>query len=129
MMVEATLRGENCRLVLRIERYERPQTTTGSDGNWLVGEVELDIGITGSFKARQQVSILTDELESFRDQLQALDRHLTGEATLHHVESQLGATITLKAGRARSPATFARTSALHCTSSRSPSTNPSSAKR
>jgi hypothetical protein len=99
MAAEATLRGDHCQLVLRVERYERPQETTGIGGNWLVGEVQLDVGMVGSFKARRRISVLTTELKDFRDQLQTLDRDLAGEATLHNLESQLGATVTLKAGK------------------------------
>jgi hypothetical protein len=99
MPIEAMLRADGACLVLQVERYESPATTTGTDANWLVARVALDVGRTAIFTARVEVTVLTDELEAFRDELRLLDRELTGEATLHHLESQLGATITLKSGK------------------------------
>jgi hypothetical protein len=99
MSIEATLRAEGACLLLQVERYESPATTTGTQANWLVARVALDVGRTAIFTAKVKVSLLADELESFRDELRVLDRELTGEATLHHLESQLGATITLKSGK------------------------------
>jgi hypothetical protein len=93
------LRAQGACLVLQIERYEWPATTTGTDANWLVARVALDVGRTAIFTAKLEVTVRTDELQSFRDELRALDRELTGEATLHHLESQMGATITLKSGK------------------------------
>jgi hypothetical protein len=40
-------------------------------------------------------------LERFRDELRALDRDRTGEATLTHQEEQFGATVRLGAAEAR----------------------------
>jgi len=99
MPIEAAVRAEGACLVLRVERYESPARTTGMDANWLVGRVALDVGRTDIFTAKVEVSVLASELESFRDELQVLDRELTGEATLHHLESQIGVTITLKSGK------------------------------
>lgn len=98
-MVEASIRGEGCRLVLRVERYAYPEETAGSDANWLDGEVELTVATGGSYRARERVSLVTDELERFRDQLRSLDADLEGEATLEHLEEQMGLTVRLEAGR------------------------------
>ena len=98
MPVDAVVRGHGFRLALHVERYERPQDTTGSDANWLVAAVELDLGNTGAFTAKHGVSLFTPDLERFRDALRALDRDLSGEATLHHIESQLELTIKLNKG-------------------------------
>jgi hypothetical protein len=99
MTVDAGVRGHGFRLVLHVERYERPQDTTGSDANWLVGAVELDVGTTGAFTAKHRVSLFTSDLDRFRNELRALDRDLSGEATLHHIESQVKVTIKLTDGR------------------------------
>ena len=39
--MEATVAGHGCRLVLRVSAYEWPDEVSGSDANWLRGEVEL----------------------------------------------------------------------------------------
>src|SRR6266702_308554 len=49
--MEATVAGHGCRLVLRVSAYEWPDEVSGSDANWLTGEVELQAGRTGVFHA------------------------------------------------------------------------------
>ena len=49
--MEATVAGHGCRLVLRVSAYEWPDEVSGSDANWLTGEVELQAGRTGAFHA------------------------------------------------------------------------------
>jgi len=95
MAIEANLHGEGCRLTLRGERYEPSGLSTGDDGNWVSGEVELKVGLLGSFRARLRVSLRTFELVSFRDSLRDLDLEQTGEAELTHVEEQFGANVRL----------------------------------
>lgn len=73
--------------------------TSGADANWVVGEVELQAGSAGHFTGRQAVSMRTDEMERFRDELRALMDSLTGEASLSHLERRFGAKVTLRAGR------------------------------
>ena len=96
---ELSLRGEGCRLVLRIDRYAYPAVTTGSDANWLAGEVELTAGTTGAYRAAHRVALRTDELMHFRDQLRRLERASTGEAHFEHLEEQVGITVRLSAGK------------------------------
>jgi hypothetical protein len=98
-LIEASICGERCRLVLRIDRYAYPAVTTGSDANWLAGEVELTAGETGSFRATHRVALRTDELAEFRDQLRRLERESSGEAYFEHLEEQVGITVRLSAGK------------------------------
>jgi len=95
--MEATIAGEGCVLLLRIFSYERPGET-GSDANWLTSEVELTATRTGKFHAKTSVALRTEELETFRDQLRILKDTLSGEATLEHLEDQVGCTIRLSKG-------------------------------
>jgi hypothetical protein len=97
MTIEATVAGDGCKLVLRVSGYERPQLDSGADANWLQGEVEL-VTAGGAFRARQGVSLRTEELAAFRDQLAGLVETLNGEAVLEHMEEELGCTIKLKSG-------------------------------
>lgn len=62
MAIEAAVHGQGSRLVVRVERYEFPDETTGSDANWVVGEVDLT-GSGGAFRARVRVTLRTDELQ------------------------------------------------------------------
>jgi hypothetical protein len=99
MRVEVSLCAEGCRLVLRIDRYAYPAATSGSDANWLAGEVELKAGRTGNYRASHRVALRTDELAGFRDQLRELKRAASGEAYFEHVEEQVGITVRLSAGK------------------------------
>jgi len=95
--MEATVAGHGCRLVLRVSAHERPDEVSGSDANWLTGEVELRAGRTGVVHARHGAALRTKELAQFRDQ--EVVASLNGTATLHHLESQVGCTIDLANGR------------------------------
>jgi hypothetical protein len=97
MTSEATVAGDGCKLILRVSGYERPQLDSGADAIWLQGEVEL-VTAGGAFRARQDVSLRTEELVAFRDQLAGLVETLNGEAVLEHMEEKLGCTIKLKSG-------------------------------
>jgi hypothetical protein len=96
---EVSLRGDGCSLVLRVDRYAYPAATTGSDANWLAGEVELTAGQTGTYRGKHRVALRTDELAELRDQLRRLDRSSTGEAHFEHLEEQVGITLRLSAGK------------------------------
>jgi hypothetical protein len=99
MALEVSLRAERCRLVLRVDRYAYPSVTSGSDANWLAGEVELIAGETGSYRASHRVALRTGELAHFRDELRRLDRDSAGEAHFEHLEEQVGITLRLSAGQ------------------------------
>jgi hypothetical protein len=95
---EAAIAGDGFRLVLRVSGYERPALHSADDANWLVGEAELTASSRGSFSGSLAVSLRTEELAAFRDQLARAVERLDGEATLTHMESQVGCTIRLKRG-------------------------------
>jgi len=99
MTVNAAVRAHGFDLTLHVERYERPREPTGSDANWLVGTITLNVGTTGAFTAKHQVSLFTSDLERFTDELRVLDRDLSGEAALHHIEGQLELHIKLASGK------------------------------
>ena len=98
-MVEAAIAGEGFRLVLRVLGYERPQLDSGADANWLTGEAELTVDPLGSFRATQSVALRTEEVAAFREELANLLEVLDGEATLDHMEEQVGCTVTLRRGK------------------------------
>lgn len=98
MAIEANLRGDGFRLAIRAERYEPSGLSTGDDANWVSGEVELAVGSIGSFRGKLRVSLRTQELERFRDELRALEADYTGEATLTHLEGQFEATVRMTDG-------------------------------
>jgi hypothetical protein len=83
----------------RTDGYQFPDIQTGSDANWLKAEAELKVSGSGTFAARHELWLFTPDLASFRDALRTLDRDLSGDATLEHVEDQVRIAITLAAGR------------------------------
>jgi len=98
-MREATIAGDEFRLVLRVSGYERPTLESGADANWLVGEAELEAESSGTFRARRAVALRTEEVEAFHGELAQLVEQLEGEATLRHMEDEVGCTIRLRRGR------------------------------
>jgi hypothetical protein len=98
MPLEAVIAGEGFRLVLRVLRYEFPTLDSGADANWIVGEVEMTASTSGAFSGRHAVSLRTEELAEFRDQLAEIVESLDGRAALQHLEDQVGCTITLRRG-------------------------------
>ena len=97
-MREVSIAGDGFRLLLRVAGYERPSLESGDDANWLAGEAELTADVGGSFRARRGVSLRTEELVAFRRPLRRLVKDLDGEATLSHMEDELGCTIRLHRG-------------------------------
>jgi hypothetical protein len=98
MALAATIGGDGCALVVRVSGYEWPQLESGADANWLNGEVELTASTNGHFSARRVVSLRSDELLRFRDQIATVVESLDGEAALDHMEQQFGCTARLKRG-------------------------------
>ncbi|MGZ6638448.1 MAG: WapI family immunity protein [Solirubrobacteraceae bacterium] len=78
--------------------YEFPQFHSGWDANALCCEIELHLERLGSSHASHRLVLYTVELERLGEQLQALDRDSTGQATLDHSAEELGLTIRLLAG-------------------------------
>ena len=83
--------------MLRVQGHEFPQFDSGWDAYALLCEIELGIDRLGSFHASHRPVIYTVELERFTEQLRALDRDPTGQATLEHSAEQIGLTIRLDA--------------------------------
>jgi hypothetical protein len=95
---EVAVKGEGLRLSLRVAGYERPALGSGADANWLVGEAEITANAGGEFRARRSVALRTEELAAFRDAVRRLVQELDGEATLTHIEDEVGCTIRLHRG-------------------------------
>jgi hypothetical protein len=85
-------------LLLRVLGYERPGQDTGSDANWLTAEAELTADTGLRLRARRAVSLRTEEIAGFRDALRVVVADLDGEATLSHLEDEVGCTIKLHRG-------------------------------
>jgi hypothetical protein len=96
MSTEVALAGEGFRLLIRVHGYEREGLESGSDANWLMAEVELTAA--ERYRAKESMSLRTEELAGFRDQLARLVESLDGEATMSHLEEQVGYTVRLRAG-------------------------------
>lgn len=97
-MREVLLAGDGFRLLLGVAGYERPSLDTGADANWLIGRVEMTADAGGSFRASRGVALRTEEVAAFRDALRRLVEELDGEATLTHMEDEVGCTIRLHRG-------------------------------
>jgi hypothetical protein len=97
-MREFAVAGDGVRLVLQVAGYERPTLESGADANWLMGEAEITAEVGGSFRARRGVALRTEELAAFRDALRRLVEELDSEATLTHMEDEVGCTIRLHRG-------------------------------
>lgn len=101
MTLDVTIAGDNCRLVLSVYGYEfgDESKVDYDDANWLLGHVELAAGRTGRFSARHEVSFRTTELARFRDDLRGITERLAGEATLDHMEDQVGCVVRIESGK------------------------------
>lgn len=98
MNVGVNIAGEGCLLTLHLAGWESPELLSGADANWVVGEVEVRAGSMGRFSARQSVSLRTEELAHFRDEVAALLQSLSGSVALEHLEDEFGVKVTLKSG-------------------------------
>jgi hypothetical protein len=95
---EVDLIGNAWQFSLRLTGWQYPEITSGSDANWIAGEVELVRDFRGCFSARHPVHARAEELADFRDQLAALLEHSALSATMVHLESVFGATLGLVDG-------------------------------
>jgi hypothetical protein len=98
---DVELVGTTWRFSLRLTAWQYPAILTGSDANWIVGEVELVRESRGAFRARHPVHARTEELAEFHRQLAKLLEHSAPDATLAHLESVFGAVITVASGMGR----------------------------
>jgi hypothetical protein len=92
------VRGDGLDMTIDVEGYQFPQIESGSDANWLAGTVDLRVGTTGVFTANQKLWLFAPDLQKFRDELRILDRELSGQARLKHLEGQLDVTVELANG-------------------------------
>lgn len=72
--------------------------TQAGTPNALLCEIELDLNRVGSFHASHRPVIYTVELERFNQQLKALDRDPTGQATLEHSAQEIRLALDLDDG-------------------------------
>jgi hypothetical protein len=78
---------EHERLQIDVHAYEQAEDATDRfDRNWLRVEASVSVG---SFRAKEQIAILTGDLESLANQLEKLHKKLTGTATFETLEEQL----------------------------------------
>jgi hypothetical protein len=78
-------------LAVSVLRRGAPDATDYSDGNWLVGNVTLNVGgFSGSYEA----DFRTTDFPKFKGQLRELYHTLDGEASLITDEEQLRITIS-----------------------------------
>lgn len=96
---EFMIAGDNCRLAVRLLRYEMPTITSGEDADWVTAEVEMTAGAEGTFTAKRGVSVFAPDLTAFLDQAEELLKTLSGEAALENLEDEFGCRIVLQAGR------------------------------
>jgi hypothetical protein len=100
MAVEIVIAGDECKLTLKVVRYEFGEAQDYHDANWLVTDAELVAGSTGHFEARCEVTIRTTELLDFRDGVRrAIESH-SGSPRLDHMEEQVGCTIAVAGTKA-----------------------------
>ncbi len=97
-MYEVTIGGDDFQLVLRIAGYEYPDVESGYQADWLISEAEMAVARGGSFHAAHTVSLRTDSLAEFRDELAHVLENLEGVATLSGL-GEFSCTITLSEGK------------------------------
>jgi hypothetical protein len=78
------------RLEVDVLSYERPVSGEYYDDNWLVVAVNVS---AGGFSGRARMTILTDELVRFSEQLHLLYDRRSGSAEFRTLEEQLSLTI------------------------------------
>jgi hypothetical protein len=96
--IEVNIGGDHCRFALRLTGWQYPDKLSGSDANWVAGEVELVSTSRGRFTASHPVHARTEELAAFHTELAALHERLSGTASLAHLEAVFGASLTMDAG-------------------------------
>jgi hypothetical protein len=81
---------ESDHLLIEILGRERPDDRDYWDGNWLVTPISFELG---RFHGRLPADLRTDELRSFRQELETLYRDLNGAATLTSLDAWLTLTV------------------------------------
>jgi hypothetical protein len=79
-VIESTLRSYYFQLRLSVEGYEFPDFNTGRDGNALACRVVIEDIENGDSYLRHAPTLHNFELQSFTEQLRALERKGSGQA-------------------------------------------------
>jgi hypothetical protein len=98
MAIQAVVCGESCRFVLAVSGYAYPDAKDGPDSDWLRATVQVTAEAPSFFQVGHDVCLRADELEEFRNQLRELVLGSAEEATLAHLEDELGITIRMTKG-------------------------------
>lgn len=97
-MYEVTIGGDDFQLVLRVAGYQFPAIESGYEADWLTAEAEMTVADDDSFRARHAVSLRTDDLAPFRDQLVELLLSGQGVATVSGL-GEFRCSVTLSDGK------------------------------
>lgn len=89
-VIEGTLRSYYFQLRLSVEGYEFPHFNTGRDGNALACRVVIEDTENGDSYLRHAPTLHTFTLQSFTEQLRALEPKGTGQAVLGDVDEESG---------------------------------------
>jgi hypothetical protein len=96
MAVEIVIAGDECKLTLKVVRYEFSEAKDYHDANWLVTAAELVAGRLAHFEARCKVTIQAVELLDFRDGVRRAIESRSGSTKLDHMEEEVGCTIAIE---------------------------------
>ncbi|MGW7537288.1 WapI family immunity protein [Amycolatopsis sp. NPDC054798] len=81
------------RLVIAVRGRMHPGADDFWDGNWLISPIEI---VSGGFTARLDAGLRVNELQAFREELEACDKS-GGSARLTSLEDWLDLTVTVAA--------------------------------
>jgi hypothetical protein len=95
----ATLGGSGFSLQITVDRYEFDEFDNWHDGDWVVGQVAVEMASGDRFSARVGITVLTRELADFASGLRRIVDDRSGAAELVHLESQIGITVKLDHGK------------------------------
>ncbi len=88
------IRGVGGRVQIEVLNYERPNTTGGSDANWLVCKCGVTVG---EFSCDVNLSLMTDDFVRFLGDLDEAQRSLKGTAVFTTLESDFTLEVKFKA--------------------------------
>ena len=83
--------SHTARIAVQPLHRENPQAQDYWDGNWLVTDIEVAVG---SFKGRVQAALCAPDFHRFREELQRLQKELSGTASFSTMEEWLALTFT-----------------------------------
>src|SRR5205823_2560582 len=80
------------RVLINVVGRMHPSCDDYWDGNWLTSPIEV---VAGGHSARIAAGLRAEELRSFREQLDAVNLTLHGEASLESMEQWIGLRVTI----------------------------------